>query len=211
MQPGRQDKNHRKVSLTHPCSVFHLLVTFAAQKYSRPWAQKGTIEYFSISEERDWEISTYPESVELRKKKTSTSFMVSNILHSKVAVTQQSVLTPHRGQKNTLSCISSSLSHQCLGGCTVNPGFEVGDVSAVCRTATLQDQLSLLLGQNPEHGDLQGYGLGKGLHKPAHFQRHETGRFPQNLKTCPGSCEWKWPMPILGATAGDSDELLMAP
>ena len=121
MQPGRQDKNHRKVSLTHPCSVFHLLVTFAAQKYSRPWAQKGTIEYFSISEERDWEISTYPESVELRKKKTSTSFMVSNILHSKVAATQQSVLTPHRGQKNTLSCISSSLSHQCLGGCAVNP------------------------------------------------------------------------------------------
>lgn len=57
----------------------------------------------------------------IKEKKTSISFMVSNILHSKVAATQQSVLTPHRGQKNTLSCISSSLSHQCLGGCAVNP------------------------------------------------------------------------------------------
>lgn len=47
--------------------------------------------------------------------------MVSNILHSKVAATQQSVLVPHGGQKNTLSCTSSSLSHQRLGGCAVNP------------------------------------------------------------------------------------------
>lgn len=65
------------------------------------------------------------------------------------------------------------------------PGLEVDDVSAVYRTATQKDRLSLLLGQNPEHGDLQGYVLGKELHKPAHFQRHETGRFLHNPKTCP--------------------------
>lgn len=65
------------------------------------------------------------------------------------------------------------------------PGLEVDDASAVYRTATQKDQLSQLSDQNPEHGDLQGYGLGKELRKPAHFQRHETGRFPHNLKTCP--------------------------
>lgn len=65
------------------------------------------------------------------------------------------------------------------------PGLEDDDVSVVYKTATQKDQLSQLWGQNPEHGDLQGYGLGKGLRKPAHFQRHETGRFPHNLETCP--------------------------
>lgn len=72
-----------------------------------------------------------------------------------------------------------------LAGDSSLPGLDVDDVSTVCRTATQKDQLSLLLDQNPEHGDLQGCGLGRGLHKPAHFQRHETGRFPRNLKTCP--------------------------
>lgn len=51
----------------------------------------------------------------------SFDFMLSNILNSKIAATQQSVLMPPRGQKSILSFISSSPSHQQLNGCVVNP------------------------------------------------------------------------------------------
>lgn len=44
------------------------------------------------------------------------------LLNSNITATQQSVLRPHRGQKNTLSCSSGSPSHQNLNRCVVNPG-----------------------------------------------------------------------------------------
>lgn len=43
--------------------------------------------------------------------------MLSNTHNNKITASQQSVLTPHRGQESILSCISSSPSHQHLNGC----------------------------------------------------------------------------------------------
>lgn len=55
------------------------------------------------------------------KKFPLTLSMLSNTCNNKITASQQSVLTPHRGQESILSCISSSPSHQHLNGCAVNP------------------------------------------------------------------------------------------
>lgn len=55
------------------------------------------------------------------KKFPLTLSTLSNTRNNKITASQQSVLTPHRGQESILNCISSSPSHQHLNGCAVNP------------------------------------------------------------------------------------------
>lgn len=78
------------------------------------------------------------------KKKNLTSSTLSNILNSKITATQPFVLMPHRGQKRILSCFSSSLSHQHLNRCVVNPEEEKKIQDIPCLPLPLVPLYSLL-------------------------------------------------------------------